>query len=296
MTSNSTTLRFGSIILLLCLVVGCSDDNSNNTVDQVDVELDNPTPNVTVEVLSDEPSIVDPSIWPPASFDYKGRREIDQQITSTYTGATYAYHVYLPPEYDEQPERSFPVLYFTDGEWYTDFQFRVIDFESRPIIAVGIEHENRRGTDYVWPGAETYHLFLTDEFLPVLESQYRILQNERTLKGDSGGGSQTLISMFLDQQNPPVFKNHMAFDPYIAGLRSTNIQSLIDGQSQQPTSKKLVITGMRQGFQSTVDPFVTRLKDSDISGLEIYQAVYDLQHTDATWSSFSNALEVIYEQ
>lgn len=295
-------IRSSVLLAIFLAVQGCSggesSDSSSSTPPNIVTPPDEPSSpengsgNVVVTNLSSQPSQTESNFFPPASFSYKGVAEIDQTITSAFTNNTYTFHVYLPPEYQQEPERQFPTLYFTDAEWYREFQYRVIDFEARPLIAVGIEHHDRRGTDYVMPGAQSYHLFLTEELIPRIESQYRVLDGERTLKGDSGGGSQTLTSMFLDDQNPPVFKYHMAFDPYIAGLG--NIETLMAQRDTTLMYKTLVITGMRRGFHSTVAPFVDRLESSSLTELNVYHAVYDLDHQDATWSSFSNALEVVY--
>ncbi|MFC3121255.1 alpha/beta hydrolase-fold protein [Agaribacter flavus] len=292
-----------TLLFLVCtnLIAGCSGGSADSPPTQVNEVPPSPPPassssdsgKVTVTRLSSEPSIVQANFWPSETFVFKGSKEARQTITSAFTNATYTYHVYLPSQYSQQSDKAFPMLLFTDGEWYAEFQFRVLDYEQRQIIAVGIEHGGRRAIDYILPGARSYHLFLTEELIPTIEAQYRILTDHITLKGDSGGGSQTLISMLLDDQSPPIFRHHLAFDPYIAGIG--NINTLIQERDTQFMNKSLVVTGMRKGFHQTVEPFVQNLKNSSLQNLDVYHAVYDLEHQDATWSSFSNALAIIYD-
>ena len=138
------------------------------------------------------------------------------------------------------------------------------------------------------PGAQFYHSFLVEELVPFIQSQYRVLDNELTLKGDSGGGSQTLISMMLDDHANPVFKYHMAFDPFISGVGSFSV--LIDQKGSSAMNKTLVITGMRGGFHSSVSAFVNQLETSELTELNVLHATYDLSHQDATWAPFSLSL------
>jgi hypothetical protein len=296
-------LRYISFCLVVLGGLGCSgsDNGDHRAIEANQVQTSNPVnppaSNArTVELIevNRAPSFNSPDFWPPAEFVYKGTRETNQSLRSAFTQANYTYHVYLPTQYNEEPDRHFPVVYFTDGEWHTEFIHRVIDYEERQIIAVGINHENRRAADYIMPGARDYHLFLVDELIPNIESRYRVLSNERTLKGYSAGGSQTLISMFLDDQSPPIFKYHMAFDPYIQGL--DNLASHIGQRDRLEMDKTVVITSMRRGFHSTVNPFIQRMAESNLHNLTIYHSVYDLDHVDAIWSSFSNALDIVYPE
>lgn len=289
-------LRSLSFSLFLISILGCTgeDSESANPIQPI------PTPPVSnagsVEVIevNREPSFNTPDFWPPSEFVYKGTREMNQSLRSAFTNTNYTYHVYLPSQYNTEPDKYFPIVYFTDGEWHTEFIHRVIDFEERQIIAVGIHHEDRRATDYIMPGAKDYYLFLVDELIPNIESRYRVLPNERILKGYSAGGSQTLITMFLDDQSPPVFKYHMAFDPYIQGVG--NLASHIGQRDGLELNKILIITSMRRGFHSSVVPFMQELEESNINNLTVYRSVYDLNHVDATWSSFSNAMDIVYSE
>lgn len=304
-------LRGASVSLFLIGSLGCSGGDSDTIDPVVPVtpppvvapEPAQPAPvpppasetgSVTVIEIDQEPSFNSPNFWPPAEFVYKGTREINQTLRSAFRNTNYTYHVYLPSQYNLEPDKHFPIIYFTDGEWHTEFIHRVIDFEERQIIAVGINHEDRRGLDYVMPGAEDYYSFLVDELIPNIESRYRVLPNERTLKGYSAGGSQSLITMFLDDQSPSIFKYYLAFDPYIYGLG--NLESHIGQRDTLEMNKTLVITSMRGGFHSSVAPFIRELEQSSLNNLTVYHSVYDLEHVDATWSSFSNAMDIVYPE
>lgn len=240
------------------------------------------------------PNYVDPEILVD-NYAYFGRWEFDQSIASSITAVSYDYHVYLPPEYDLEPERSFPIVYVTDAQYDVSFQAKVIDVESRPLIMVGITEgpPGRRATDYILPGARTYFRFFTEEFVPRVESQYRVVASNRTFEGSSAGGMASLVMAFMDNENPPIFKHHFIFDPYI---NVSALNDLIDERiaTHVPFAKTFFINSMSGGFTSTVVPFVTTLRDREIDKLVVHERIYDYGHTDATWVSFSLALSLAF--
>ncbi|MFT5085653.1 MAG: hypothetical protein ACI9Y1_003714 [Lentisphaeria bacterium] len=114
----------------------------------------------------------DPSTYPTAqpyphldpntyyeSWVYFGQKITKQSFQSEVMGIAYTYHVYLPPEYELEPNKKFQVLFRLDGQRGFDFYSRTIDVEARPLVLVAIEDGDRRATDYLYPGAEPYYTF-----------------------------------------------------------------------------------------------------------------------------------------
>lgn len=234
-----------------------------------------------------------------SSYELIGRRDPSGTISSNITGVTYPYHIYLPPEYDLEPERRFDILYFTDAMWIFQYFSRIVDIEHRPLILVGIEegpkNSGRRGIDYSSTSTD-YFDFFTQEFMPLIEGQYRVSPDNRTFQGTSLGGTVSLLIMLLDDPITPLFKNHMSFDP--AGTQNRHIfDAMLDERKHSgvPLNKKLLISSATGGFAGNVVPFVKRAREKNIEGFDIFDYNYNVSHGSAGPVSFSNALRDTYD-
>lgn len=150
--------------------------------------------------------------------------------------------IWLPPEYENEPDRRFPVLYMHDGQncfaaedsafgvaWEVQraLQKLVAAGEARPAIIVGIWNvEQRRWLEYRparpfdalserarsrvtaglggMPESDAYLSFVVEEVKPHIDAKYRtLLGREHTLMmGASMGG---LISLYAICEYPDVF-------------------------------------------------------------------------------------------
>ena len=134
--------------------------------------------------------------------------------------------VWLPPQYDREPKRRFPVLYLHDGqnafdaatsyagEWKADEAATALIGARRmePIIMVAVPNMGaERGNEYLWSRdrnmggrGDLYGRFLTDELKPAIDARYRTKTGPRDtgLVGSSLGG---LITMHLGLTRPDVF-------------------------------------------------------------------------------------------
>lgn len=129
--------------------------------------------------------------------------------------------VYLPPGYDEQTQRTYPVLYLQDGQnlfdprtsfipgqtWQVCEQAdeAILAGEVEPLVIVGVSNTgDRRLAEYThepdWQrgGGEAaqYGLTLTREILPWIATHYRVRTDRESigLGGSSLGG---LVSLYL---------------------------------------------------------------------------------------------------
>jgi enterochelin esterase-like enzyme len=129
--------------------------------------------------------------------------------------------VYLPPDYDKHPGRTYPVLYLQDGQnlfdprtsyipgntWqvreHADAAIRAGEVE--PLIIVGIYNTgDRRIAEYTHEhtrqlgGGEAaqYGLTLTREILPWIATQYRV-RTDRDSTGLGGSSLGGLVSLYL---------------------------------------------------------------------------------------------------
>ncbi len=125
--------------------------------------------------------------------------------------------VYLPPGYDEEPDRRYPVVYVIMGYggyvtmWRNRTPFRqpfiemadqVFATSAAPAaICVYVDAWTRYGgSQYVdSPGTGRYHSYLCDEVVPWVDARYRTLADSahRAISGKSSGGFGAMITPML---------------------------------------------------------------------------------------------------
>ncbi|MDJ0653761.1 MAG: alpha/beta hydrolase-fold protein [Xanthomonadales bacterium] len=128
--------------------------------------------------------------------------------------------VWLPPEYQQQPERRFRVLYMHDGQnlfdpriantgvdWGVDESLVRLVSEGMmdPVIVVAAWSSSERGAEYSpWHRAPDYARFLIEELMPRVNREYRTLTgpDNTAVMGSSMGG---LLSFYLVSRHPEVF-------------------------------------------------------------------------------------------
>ncbi len=157
--------------------------------------------------------------------------------------------VYVPPEYDRQSDRTYPVLYLQDGQNLFDprtsfipgrtWEVReqadaaILAGEVEPLIIVGIYNTPARLAEYTherdWQmgGGEAaqYGLTLTREVLPFIASLYRV-RTDRDSTGLGGSSLGGLVSLYLGLRyatwfgklavlSPSVWWNHKSILGYV---------------------------------------------------------------------------------
>lgn len=158
--------------------------------------------------------------------------------------------VYLPPGYEDQPDRAYPVLYMQDGQNLFDpstsfIQGRTWEMreqaddvietgEVEPLIIAGIYNTGeRRLAEYTherdWQRgggeAERYGLLLTEELMPWMARRYRI-RTDRASTGLGGSSLGGLVTLYLGLRyahyfgklavmSPSVWWNHKSILGYL---------------------------------------------------------------------------------
>lgn len=182
------------------------------------------TPGVTTEV------------WARFQTVNGAARRWSGSFRSTLLGNTRGVWIYLPPSYEENPSRRFPVAYMHDGQnlfdpaasfggaaWEADdaMNLGASDGTIREAIVVGVENTAARVDEYtpsVDPElmrggrAALYLRMLTDELKPLVDREFRTLDGpENTaLLGSSLGG---LASLWIGLQRAEVFGSIGALSP-----------------------------------------------------------------------------------
>lgn len=147
--------------------------------------------------------------------------------------------VYLPPGYETDAERRYPVLYLHDGqnlfdaatafngkEWQVDetAQRLIAHGMIEPLIIVGIHNAGAYRIDEYTPTrdesheaggkAEQYGLMLVQELKPFIDAEYRTRPDAPStgLGGSSLGG---LVSLYLALRHPTVFHRLAILSPSV---------------------------------------------------------------------------------
>lgn len=158
--------------------------------------------------------------------------------------------VYVPPDYEHYPERTYPVLYLHDGQNLFDpatsfipgRTWQVLEHadeaieagEVEPLVIVGIYNTgDRRLAEYTherdWQrgGGEAakYGLLLTEELMPFIASRYRV-RTDRSSTGLGGSSLGGLVTLYLGLRHarnfgklavmsPSVWWNHKSILGYL---------------------------------------------------------------------------------
>ena len=211
--------------------------------------------------------------------------------------------VWLPPSYEKEPQRRYPVLYMHDGQNVFDPKTSFLGYDWRAdevadsmiragaleeIIIVGINNTPDRIEEYTHtPLGRNYAKFVVERVKPMIDSLYRTKssRDNTAVMGSSLGG---IVSLLFVWWYPDVFS--------MAGCLSTAIGPSRDGSLLQEMReyhgpKKnlrvyLDVGGLESSLIPVFNQFVTTLQDLG------YQRGRDLeyfldegaQHNELAWA------------
>lgn len=219
--------------------------------------------------------------------------------------------VYLPPNYEMEEERRFPVLYLNDGqnlfdsatafngrEWGVDetAQRLILKGMIEPLIIIGIYNTGEKRIDEYAPTldprqnrggkADLYGRFIIEELKPFIDQNYRTMAGPEFtgLGGSSLGG---LVSLYLGLKHPRVFSKLMVMSPSVwwdYGM----ILKFVRYLPAKPTTRIWLDIGSKEG--KFTPGYVRDLRDllvlqgwrldADLKFTEIRGG----QHNEAAWS------------
>jgi len=202
---------------------------------------------LNLETRGDAEPQLDPAGWRPewlpgrsgATDSSHERLKVHRGFRSRFLPDRRDLIVYLPPGYEAEPERRYPVLYLQDGQNLFDPETSYIKGktwmvrehadaaieagEVEPLVIVGIYNTgNRRLAEYTpekdWQmgggEADSYGELLIRELMPWIAEHYRVLPGrEHTgLGGSSLGG---LVSLYLGLKHAEVFGRLAVLSPSV---------------------------------------------------------------------------------
>lgn len=205
-----------------------------------------------------------------------GRIERIHGFESKILGNQREITIYLPPNYDDRPERRYPVLYMHDGQNLFDAERAYIPGQhwklkeaadvaigertASPMIIVGVDHAGAGRIDEYTPGkdenhkgggrADEYVRMLVEELKPVIDERFRTLPDHANtgIAGSSLGG---LVSLHAGLTRPDVFGRVAAMSPSVwwGDRRILETVDAYDG----PVPRMWADIGGREGMEALTD-------------------------------------------
>ena len=218
--------------------------------------------------------------------------------------------VYMPPGYDEQPDRRFPVLYLHDGQnlfdgatsfipgmdWHVGqtSDYCIQGGSVAPLIIVGMYNTKARIREYTpthvpklgGGRADRYAKFLIEEVKPFIDREYRTLSGPQNtgIGGSSLGG---LVSLYLGLKHSSLFGKIAALSPSV-WWNHLVIHRFAASLAVDPRPRIWLDIGTREGPRIVQE--VERFRDvllekgwhseNDLH----YEKVEGAEHNEAAWA------------
>jgi len=193
--------------------------------------------NRAIELVADEVRVTRAFNAPgaPVSLSRAGTIERLDPLPGTWVGER-PVQVWLPPNYERDTQRRYPVLYLHDGqnvfdaaaagaEWQVDetAQRLVVDGQIQPLIIVAVNNTARRVDEYTATAMSrdghtqggqgaAYARYLIEQLKPAIDARYRTLPDvaHTAVGGSSLGG---IMSLWLAVHHGDVFGTALVVSP-----------------------------------------------------------------------------------
>ncbi len=242
---------------------------------------------------------------------------------------TYQLFVRLPPEYDSEPERRFPLIVQLDANIPTLAEFAVTaGFASQlqargevpPAVVVGLGYSTAEAAQvhrfrdlglpienaqfkeqwgkFVPDGeAPTFYRFLAEELLPYLEGAYRLSgPRGRALFGHSLGGLFVIYALSRHDDAAPLFTGYVAASPSVFWDEGAIYPRW--AQFRDPAQPLALFTaaGQLEGPEMMVyfDDFTSRVRAAGFSQLTFESRAYQTDHPGSVAPSFRDGLRFLF--
>jgi predicted alpha/beta superfamily hydrolase len=225
--------------------------------------------------------------------------------------------VYLPPGYDADPQRRYPVLYLHDGQnlfdptdaafgvaWDAHFTAERLIRAGRipPLLLVGIDSTPARIDEYT-PHHDSsekaggrgllYARFLAEEVKPFIDSRYRTLPDPE-ITGVAGSSLGGLISLAIAREYSDRFGLCAALSPSLWWCRGKLLRELARGGDWLQRVRFWIDMGTREGEGRTAWDGVRRtrilVRHLESAGLRHgehfrYEEVHGGEHNESAWAA-----------
>jgi predicted alpha/beta superfamily hydrolase len=247
-------------------------------------------------ILSETPQ----DLYPHFYSRERGRITEILECPSQILGRTLRMRLYLPPGYDENHLKRYPVLYMHDGrnlffpqesflgkEWEIDETLDLLDRMSLidQTIVVGV-HASERAKDYTLPGYETFGAALVEELKPWVDRTYRTLigPKDTAVMGASLGG---VVSLFLAWEYPHVFGNAACMSTTF-GYRDDLLHRVRNDPLETRRDLRVYLDSGWPGdnYEATLTMANALLLRGFVRGCEVLHLAFpQAPHSEASWAA-----------
>ncbi len=222
---------------------------------------------------------------------------LDRRDLAAEDGESYGFRIYLPPGYEENTTKRYPVCFMHDGHnlffpeeafagqtWEVQKTLELLDkmnsIEACIVVAL---YPNDRFKDYTEPGCARYAEFITGRLLPYLESEFRALDGpeHRLVMGSSLGG---LVSFYLAWHHGDVFGRAACMSSTFG--YDNNLLERVRSAEQNPAIKVYLDSGWPgDNFAETQAMAHIMLSKGFELGRDLhYLAVPEAEHNESAWA------------
>jgi predicted alpha/beta superfamily hydrolase len=238
-------------------------------------------------------------------------------VKSAYTGQTHELIIVYPDSYWSNPNKKYPVLYFTDGYWDTTllagaYGNLVYDKMTPEFIMVGLSYPD--GTDYgsasvrdytytsMWmaPGSgkgDQFLNFLEKEVAPLIESKYHGDKDNRTLAGASLGG---LFTLGAAMKTPDFFTGYIALSPTVIwdGGAVFKLEDALARQNRPLKARVFISVGSLEPgpYRESIERFEKQLAAHQYKGLQLQSVtIQGMGHGTSKAEGYLRGLKWVWE-
>ncbi len=228
-------------------------------------------------------------------------------VGDTQANRQYELYIELPEGYTENPDKQYPVLYYTDAIWHMEVLSACAEYVLTEAILVGISWQtdiNRelieehgahvsRYRDYTvkasgnpdyqakyqFGKADEHLAFIRNDVIPYVEANYRADPGNRSYFGYSASG---LFGAYILMAQPETFKHYLLGSPSLKGDMATLKQVGSDLNEGGINANVFISHGdQEEETGSYVREFVELLKNRNDVSLNISYEVMDGNHQTA---------------
>lgn len=216
------------------------------------------------------------SALPAAAASLQSRLRKHEQFASRLTDEKHDFIVYVPPTYDAEPDRRYPVLFMQDGQNLFDPETSfiqgnywrmgetaddlILTGQIEPLIIVGIYNTGVHRIDEYTPTedkrigggrADAYGQMLVEEMKPFVDHAYRTLPGAGNcgMGGSSLGG---LVSLYLGLRYTWVFSKLAVMSPSV-WWHGRAILKTVAQITRKPELRIWLDVGTREGRRALPD-------------------------------------------
>ena len=277
-------------LLILLLSSDCSPQNTPDIKTKSGGTL-TPTDTIPAATSSPPPGGTPTQSARPAFTDEPdcltlGGQVIATHIPSINMKSDFSFHVYLPPCYEEDTARRYPVLYLIHGQSFNDDQWvrlgaplaadKLIGDGMPPFIIVMPFDKYH----YRQPAADPFDESVIEELIPYIDSAYRTIPERasRAVGGLSRGGGWAL---HFALNHPELFGAFGGHSLAILDEDGRRISRLLDALPVENMPRILMDIGKSDGLRASVEKFEAQLTER---GLPHEWYVYPGYHDEDYWA------------